>query len=448
MNSRMMLGALLLAAGCEGHSVDDLGATLAVTVRASVSDAGAESNGPSSLESALPLFSRKCVSGDGRYVAFQSDATNLTPINLGGFINVFVYDRLAGTTVLASLPPAGGTFAGASTCPAISADGRYVVFQTTEGFLTVVYRRDLATNTTVMASESSADGPPADGCFNPCVSGDGRYVTFHSSSWDLIANPPGNFYYDLYRRDMNTAASAGGNELVNFDAGGSEPSVDSGWATLSADGRYVAFETEAGIDAADNNGAWDVYVRDMQQTAAAGLVRVSADLAIGDSDGNSHNPSISADGNWVAFESLATNLVPGDTNTLCDVFLAARSGGPIRRVSVHSSGAQAQGGFGAGSAWASVSGDGRFVAFHSDTFNLVDGDTNQAADVFVHDVVSGTTTRASVRTFGGQSGLNQVSRFASISDDGRFVAFGSMAGNLVDGDTNGLSDVFLRGPLR
>jgi Tol biopolymer transport system component len=440
-----MLGALLLAAGCDGHSVDDLGATLAVTVRASVGAAGAESNGPSSLEF-MTLFTRKSVSADGRYVAFQSDATNLVPINLGGFTNVFVFDRLSGTTVLASVPPAGGAFAGPSACPAISADGRYVVFQTDEGFPIVIYRRDLQSGQTVQVSLNTSDANPDDGCYNPCISGDGRYVTFQSSAFDLIANPPGNIFFDVYRRDMTVAPSAGGNELVNFDAGGSEPSVDSGWATISADGRYVAFETWADIDAGDNNGAWDIYVRDMNATAAAGLVRVSADLAIGDSNGDSHGASISADGNWVAFESFATNLVAGDANSLRDVFLASRTGGPIRRVSVHSSGAEAQGG--AGSLNASVSGDGRFVAFQSNSVNLVDDDTNQATDIFIHDTRTGTTARVSVRTFGAQTGLFQDSTFPAISDDGRFVAFDSKASNLVDGDSNGVQDVFLRGPLR
>jgi Tol biopolymer transport system component len=154
--------------------------------------------------------------------------------------------------------------------------------------------------------------------------------------------------------------------------------------------------------------------------------------------GSSTQPAISADGRFVAFASEATNLVPGDTNGFADIFVHDTVKGTIQRVSVASGGAQAVGGH---SFYPSISADGRFVAFNSDATNLVPNDTNNSWDIFVHDRVTGTTRRVSAATGGAQADAGSAR--PSISADGRYVAFESGATNFVPDDTNDLTDIFV-----
>jgi Tol biopolymer transport system component len=174
--------------------------------------------------------------------------------------------------------------------------------------------------------------------------------------------------------------------------------------------------------------------------AAAQIVLARVSQATGGQGGNglSRQPVPDSDGSVVAFDSFASDLVAGDTNATFDVFVDDRATGTTTRVSLSSAGAQGNG----LSEDASVSDDGNLVAFTSTASNLVTGDTNGAADVFVRDRAAGTTTRVSVST-GGAEGLG-VSGTPSISGDGRFVAFSSGAANLVTGDSDGVTDVFVR----
>ena len=212
-----------------------------------------------------------------------------------------------------------------------------------------------------------------------------------------------------------------------------------GTASISADGRYVAFSSDApNLVPGDTNDALDVFVHDRETGTTS---RVSVDSAGTQAEGVSGFTSISADGRYVAFGSRAPNLVPGDTNDALDVFVHDRTTGTTSRVSVDSAGSQAEG----GSAFTSISADGRYVAFGSAAPNLVPGDTNDALDVFVRDRETGTTSRVNVDSAGtqaeGVSGLGN--RDSSISADGRYVAFGSDAPNLVPGDTNDAQDIFV-----
>jgi Tol biopolymer transport system component len=177
-----------------------------------------------------------------------------------------------------------------------------------------------------------------------------------------------------------------------------------------------------------------VFVRD-RRAGTTGLVSVSSTGAQGNDF--SVGSEISADGRYVAFTSVASNLVPGDTNNSNDVFVRDRRTGTTSRVSVTSTGAQAS----TDSYFSKISADGRYVAFSSPATNLVPDDTNQAWDVFVRDRRAGTTTRVSVTSTGAQAsgGL-----YPSISANGRRIAFISDASDLVPGDTNGVQDVFLR----
>ncbi len=208
----------------------------------------------------------------------------------------------------------------------------------------------------------------------------------------------------------------------------------SGMGGISANGRYVMFVSSASnLVSGDTNAAQDVFVRDLQTGTT---VRVSVSSTGVQANAGSGLASISADGRVVAFASSATNLVPGDTNGVSDVFVHNLVTGMTRRVSVSSTGAQGN----AGSSDASLSGDGNLVGFSSSASNLVPGDTNAGSDFFVHNVTTGATRRVDVSSAGVQA--NYDTGGGPISANGRFVAFSSAASNLVAGDTNHHPDVF------
>ncbi|HMJ31064.1 MAG TPA: hypothetical protein VK512_20330, partial [Xanthobacteraceae bacterium] len=198
-------------------------------------------------------------------------------------------------------------------------------------------------------------------------------------------------------------------EITPVSTSGSGPSI-------SADGRYVAFRSDASnLVPGDTNGTGDVFVRDLQTGA---ITRVSTNASGDQGNSASGDPSISADGRYVAFYSSASNLVPGDTNFLADVFVRDLQTGAITRVSTNASGVQGNGGeHPSVSSWSpSISADGRYVAFDSYASNLVPGDTNGYADVFVRDLQTGAITRVSTNASGDQG--NSFSSNPSISADG------------------------------
>src|SRR6058998_1751352 len=233
------------------------------------------------------------------------------------------------------------------------------------------------------------------------------------------------------RHDRQTGTT----ERVSVDSAGNQGNGDSTDVALSADGRFVAFTSVApDLVTGDTNGAMDVFVHDRQTGTAE---RVSVDSAGNQANGDSTDVALSADGRFVAFTSAAPDLVAGDTNGAADVFVHDRQTGTTERVSVDSAGTQANG----SSFGRALSADGRFVAFISVAPDLVAGDTNGVADVFVHDRQTGTTERVSVDSAGNQA--NGDSTDVALRADGRFVAFTSAAPDLVAGDTNGAADVFV-----
>jgi Tol biopolymer transport system component len=235
-----------------------------------------------------------------------------------------------------------------------------------------------------------------------------------------------------------SAGTSGTTARVSVSGTGAQADSAS-WATgISADGRYTVFDSHAtNLVAGDTNGQPDAFVHDSQIGATE---RVSVASNGRQADYYSHGAGISADGRFVVFTSAATNLVPGDTNDRVDVFVHDRLSGATRRVSVTSSGGQAN----ADSDSPVISADGRYIAFASHASNLVPHDTNLGPDVFVHDLVTGKTTRVSVNSRGRQASPKSESGGPAISTGGRYVAFSSNATNLVRGDTNGLPDVFVR----
>ncbi len=264
----------------------------------------------------------------------------------------------------------------------------------------------------------------------PHISADGRFVTFRSYASDLIEND-GSIYADIYVRDLLFQTTT----RVSVDNFGIEADASSYEPILSADGRFVAFRSFAtNLVPNDTNGSYDIFVYDR---LASTIERASLRTNEVEGDGASSAPTISADGRFVAFHSVARNLVPNDSNNQVDIFLRDRQRGATLRVSVSSSGAQANN----RSHEPSISANGRWVAFYSYASNLVSGDNNGNADIFVRDNLLQTTERVSVHTSGIQANADCIK--PSISADGRFVCFESSANNLVGGDTNGVSDVFV-----
>jgi Tol biopolymer transport system component len=265
------------------------------------------------------------------------------------------------------------------------------------------------------------------------MTADGRRIAFASISPGLVPGDT-NGVYDVFVRDRLT----GSVERCSVSSTGEQGDRLSGLygVAISAYGRYVAFGSRAtNLVAGDTNGVSDVFVRDL---VLGTTERVSLDSAGNEGDGSSFHPALSADGRFVAFTSYATNLVPGDTNGLYDTFVRDRATGITERVSVDSTGAEVHD----GSYRPSISSDGRYVAFESLSSELVAGDTNLTWDVFVHDRWTGITERESLSTAGVQG--NDASWDVAISGDGRFVVFSSYATNLVPGDRNGDMDVFVR----
>jgi Tol biopolymer transport system component len=201
---------------------------------------------------------------------------------------------------------------------------------------------------------------------------------------------------------------------------------------FSGDARFVAFSSYVdGLVAGDANGKCDVFVR-VLATQTTEIVSVDSHGSTG--NGRSQSAVISRGGDWVAFESDATNLVASDGNGVTDVFLRDRGLGTTERVSVDSAGNEGDGPSAIATSGQGISADGRFVAIVSDATNLVANDTNGCTDVFVRDRTTGTTDRVSVDSAGGEA--NGFCSDAALSLDGRYVAFLSAASNLVASDAN------------
>lgn len=222
---------------------------------------------------------------------------------------------------------------------------------------------------------------------------------------------------------------------VSIASDGMQADGSSFLPSISVDGRYITFYSEASnLVPGDTNGMADIFVHD-RQTGETSRVSVASD----GTQGNNHSfaSSFSADARYVVFHSQASNLVPGDTNGMADVFVHDRQTEQTSRISIASSGTQGIG----DSEYPSISADGRYIAFQSGANNLVPGDTNNALDIFIHDRQTGQTNRISLASNGMQA--DDSSYFPSISADGRYVTFLSLASNLVPGDTNGWDDIFV-----
>lgn len=368
------------------------------------------------------------ISADGRYVAFDSEATNLTAVDVNNAGDVFLRDLILGTTSLISLTSTG----------------------------------------------TQVDG----GSGNPSISGDGHFVAFESDSTNLTGTADTNGFTDIYVKDTQTGTVA----RASLTSTSGEPNSDSTWPSISGDGRYVVFDSDAdNLVPNDTNGAGDIFVRDMQTGTTLG---VSISGNAGGFDG-----SISLDGRFVVFNSSSSNLVPDDANGVMDVFVYSVQTGQIMRASVNSSGVQGD----HSSIEPSISGDGRYVTFSSSSNNFTTLDTYGYSHLYVRDMQMGTTTLASYKdgyVMVGESDSSEIAAngryivfsfddkgdgmpdrwlyihdreanitkmvvsrtsdyfgsaaLPSISADGRLITFVSSANSFVADDTNGVRDVFVK----
>lgn len=328
------------------------------------------------------------VSEGGHYVAFYSDDSNIVPNDTNGVRDIFVSNMLLGTIERVS----------------------------------------------VDSNETEANGISD----HPNISMNAKRVAFSSWATNLVPNDT-NGVMDIFLRDMITGTTS----RVSVSSNGTEANAWSLYPSISRGGEFVAFQSSAtNLVTGDVNGAYDVFVHDVEN----GITTMASVNSSGQ-QGNAMSgaPSISLDGRYVAFVSNATNLVAGDTNNTTDVFVHDTDTGITKRVSVATGNIQAN----SFSSSANISADGRYVVFSSTATNLVANDNNGRGDIFIHDSLTQTTQRVSVSSNGveGNGVLSGLSYSPAVSSDGRYVVFNSHSDNLVPGDTNQNSDVFIRDRL-
>lgn len=379
------------------------------------------------------------ISRDGRFVTFQTQAADVVPGDTNNVFDVFVRDRVTGQTSRVSVGTGGVQSNGTSLDADISADGRFVVFTSAADNLVPgdtnntadIFCHDRQTGTTTRVSVGTGGTQVVAGGRNGTISADGRYVAFESDDNQIVAGD-NCVQEDIFCHDRQTGVTS----LVSISNTIGQTFTPRQNPRISDDGNFIVFDSSAlDLDANDTNGWRDVWVWS-RATNSVSIVSVTAAGVQGNNQ--SLDACISPDGRYVAFTSYATTFVPNDTNS-GDIFLKDRLTGTLESCS------RGLGGV-VGTQYAqfsSISDDGRFVVFDSPSTNLVAGDTNAKADVFVHDRALGTTIRASVDSSGAQADGN--SGVGRISGDGRRIAFHSSATNLVVPDANGsTSDIYVR----
>jgi Tol biopolymer transport system component len=344
------------------------------TTRVSVDMDGGDADGASGFPAITP---------DGRFVAFSSDAPDLVPDDGNGTFDIFLRDLLTATTFRASVDAEGGDPNGFSLTGglAVTPDGRYVAFDSYASDLVVgddnhesdVFVRDMVSETTTWVSVDTQGGAGNGFSGNPSISAEGRHVAFRSSASDLVAGD-GNGDTDVFVRDLLTGTTT----RVSVDVNGGDANSHSYNPSMSGDGRYVAFYSGANdLVEEDGNPYSDVFVRDLTLGVTT---RASVDYHGHDAEAGSFDPSISADGRYVAFLSDSSDLIPDDGNDLGDVFVRDLLTGVTIRASVDVDGGDPNHG---ASTLPSISASGDAVAFRSMAADLVPGPGDKSIDVYL-----------------------------------------------------------------
>ncbi len=375
------------------------------------------------------------ISMDGRYIAFESTASNLVANDNNGASDVFVYDCSTQLITRISVDISGAEVYGYSGLPSISGDGRYIAYASIANGITPddynnnydVFVYDQLLNTVERISVGIGGADSNGESVYPSINYDGSYVAFRSDATNLVPVDVNActdiFLYDRSNKTMSLVSSA---PAAQADGNSSMPSI-------SGDGLSVAFESHAAnLVPNDTNNVKDVFV---YNKASNTITRVSVDASGNQANADSNKPSINMDGNFVAFQSDANNLVPDDTNNSRDIFLYNISAGTIDRVSMLA-GVQGD----SSSVNPSINMDGSMIAFESASSNFASGDTNNTNDVFVYN-----NADKSLKIISELNGVigDALSGSSAIDGTGAKVAFQSVASNLAPDDTNGLRDIYL-----
>jgi Tol biopolymer transport system component len=397
------------------------------------------------------------VSADGRFVVLASEA-RLVPWDENSTSDIYVLDVAAGLVTLETHGVVAGSANGSSVHPDISGDGRYMVFESTAGNLTPVelaagiprvFWRDRSTGVTRLLSATTA-GAPADGVSRgPAISADGSVVVFTSSSTNVLDDVRATGGMGVYRIDLASNVRS----RIDVTPDGRRPAGQGASPSISGDGRLVAFTSNADLTTGtvrgdrprDANGVYDVYVRDVLE---ARTTRVSIGPSGSDSDGPSYHPAISLDGRHLVFVSEASHLTSNRRQSPAQVFVRDLKTGTIEMVSHTPAGRPGN----APSSRPAVSGDGAVIAYQSLASNLLcetrcdaaDLDINLLWDVYVHDRRARHTTRVS------RSQTDEwmdSSRGPSMDAAGRALAFASTQASSPD-DRGHDEDLFIVGMNR
>src|SRR5438128_5057042 len=379
------------------------------------------------------------ISADGRFVAFLSSATNLTADAGGTNVLVYVHDRATRTTTLVSRAIGGGLPNADCQEVRISGAGRFVVFASQASNLVLndnnnasdVFLYDRNLGQLELISKVGLAYGNADSS-SPAVSADGRYVVFASDASNLVSGD-NNGYRDIFVRDRQPPFPT--TTRVSVSSLGAQANYISDAPNISGDGRYLTFLSGANNLVTDTYfAAFHLYLRDRVNGTTERISKVSSTQP---GNANSGLSTLSADGRYIAFESEASNLVPGDTNNAQDIFLWDRVARLLKRVSMANNGAQAD-----QDCWEPfLTADGRHVCFYSHASTLCAQDHDDFYNIFDHDRISAKLSRLTYN-HAGHTGLdNSFSPVASA--DGQFMAFDSWAWNLVPAGDNGAADVFV-----
>lgn len=384
--------------------------------------------------------SPRTVSQDGRITVFDTNYDTLVSGDTNGYPDVFAYDRVTKQTELISRGPDGKPGNNLSHRPSVSPDGRYVAFTSlaknllTDSSITacgdipcmnifvydrVTKKQTLANLNTLGLRMSVEERMSFE--FGPILSRDSKSVVFTTDH--PISPGDTNNNQDVAVRDL----SAGVTRIASTNNADQVMSAGNNEATMSYDGRYVAFTAFSPLVPEDTNETFDVYRRDMQ---TGDIILISKTIGGGIANRASNQAVISGDGQFVAYISRATNIVPGDTNENNDVFVYNVQTGATQRINVTSRGNQAIG----ETYYPDISYDGRYVVYGSLAHNLVLADSNDALDIFLYDRSVNLTRRISRGSHDGVQ-ANNWSFYSSISGDGKTVAFTSYATNL-SGEAN------------
>lgn len=401
----------------------------------SVDSSGTQANGYTNANNA--------ISADGRYVAFDSTATNLVSGDTNGYTDVFFRDRAAGTTIRVSVSSSGAQGNDDSYGPQISYDGRYVVFSSNATNLvsgdtnaaTDVFRYDAQTGTTDLVSKNFAGAFGDRASYYPDVSAEGRFITFTSHASNLVSGIGGVGHQpQVFIKDMVSGAV----RALSTSSGGAEGNGQSLAPRISCDGGTVVFSSDASnLVSGDTNGYTDIMLVSLGWSQD-----IIKNVTLG-ANSSSKAAQVSCDGNYITYDTNASNILSSDTNGTGDVVRYNRLNDQNDAVSVTSSGVLGN----SQSQYGSVSGDGRYIAFQSSATNF-DGRTSSfMTNVFIRDMKAQTTELLTVSL--GNLGVG-LAQNPAISDDGSYASYQSNAENtpsnstkgIVASDANGYPDIF------